>query len=69
MMKKANEVHRRSNAKIVVIISNGTDTLVYQSYDNWPSAIRDTVVGIKAGEGPKQLVFGPTDFITISDAM
>jgi hypothetical protein len=73
VIKKANEVKNRfPNAKIGVYIFDGVDTLVYQSDDNWPPAMQETVGEIKAGEGKqkrKQLIYCPTDFITVSDVI
>ncbi|KAI9774701.1 MAG: hypothetical protein M1839_001662 [Geoglossum umbratile] len=71
VIKKANEVKNRfPNVKISVYIFDGTDTVVYQSDDSWPPAMQETVREIKAGEGKrkrKQLIYCPTDFITVSD--
>jgi hypothetical protein len=73
VMKKANEVKNRfPNVKISVYISDDTDTLVYQSNDQWPPAMGEFVAGVRALEGSgkrKQLIYGPTDFITVSDAI
>ena len=71
-MKKATELMIRFlEVKISVYVSDSTDTLIYQSNDNWPPAMEVTVAEIKAGEGGqkrKQLIYGPSDFITVSDA-
>ena len=69
MIKKANEVHRRFNTKIIIYISDSTDILIYQSYNNQLSIIGNTIAEIKAGERPKQLVFSLTDFIIISNTI
>jgi hypothetical protein len=68
-MKKANEVKNRfPNVKIGVYILDDDDTFVYRSDDNWPPEMQET---IRAGEGnrKRKLLYGPTDFITLSEAI
>ncbi|KAH0545346.1 hypothetical protein FGG08_000645 [Glutinoglossum americanum] len=72
VMKKANEVKNRfPDVKISVYISDGTKEIAYESDDNWPPEMGDIVAGIRTadrGRKRKQL-YGPTDFITVSDAI
>ena len=72
LIKKATKLTIRfPEVKISVYVSDSTNTLIYQSNDNWPPVMEVTIMEIKAGEGgqkQKQLIYGPSDFITISDA-
>ena len=71
-MKKATKLMIRfSEVKISIYVSDSTNILIYQSNDSWPPVMEATVTEIKAGEGGqkwKQLIYSPSDFITISDA-
>lgn len=77
MMKKANEVKKKfPHVSIGVFIIDGPYTLVYQSDDDLPPAMRKIVAESRAKQANleregkwNQLVYGPTDFITVSDAL